>query len=899
MALAAGQQIAHYRLIEKIGAGGMGEVYVAEDTRLKRQVAIKILPDWLAKDPAARARFEREAQAVAALNHPHIVTIHSVEEAGGIRFLTMEHIQGRRLTERIPRGGMALRDILKVAIPLADAVASAHDRRITHRDLKPDNVMITAGGEVKVLDFGLAKLRDPAEDSGDATQAATAALTAEGKIVGTAAYMSPEQAEGKAVDVASDVFSLGVILYEMATGDRPFKGETPISTISSILRDTPPLIHERNRAMPRHLGRIVKRCLRKDPERRYASARGLRNDLEALLEELESGDLSTGPAGAATSAPDRSRAPLIAMAAALIVVSALALSLWLRPSSSSAGDGGETAHVTVSQQTLAAGLESWPSLSPDGQFLAYSADGPGDQRDIFLERVGGRNPINLTADSPANDLHPAFSPDGSLIAFSSDRDGGGIYLMGATGEAVRRLTDTGSNPAWSPDGRKIVYATEGVFNPNSRSSFSALWAVEVESGKTTKIYEGDAVQPAWSPGGDRIAFWTVYDGGGARGGQRDIATIRADGTDEVFLTNDPPLDWNPVWSADGRHIWFASDRGGSMNLWRIAVDESGRAQGAPRPVTMPSGYSAPFALASSAPILAYSALDTRANIEAIGFDPATARTTGSVRQVTRGTLPIRGLSASPDGEWILFDTAGTQEDLYLVRSDGTGMRKLTDDAHKDRGPTWHPDGDRIVFYSNRGGNYDVWTLRRDGSNLRQITAFTGRSLWFPHVSPDGRMMTMFNREDGGYLFEFGGEALLRIEDGKRLGGDDGPPVIPRLWAPDNRRIAAQREGVLGIYDVSTGSFDPVSTPEGAPLERVAGWLPDGSLLAYAGETAYIVTAGTRTRATEVHGPDRFVVAETADRWAVGFSGGSLSPDGRTLYYLNRSSEADIWIARLE
>jgi hypothetical protein len=291
-ALVIGQTISHYRIVRALGAGGMGEVYLAEDTKLGRQVALKVLSRDSANDPDRRARFEREARAVAALNHPGIVTIHSVEEDQGVLFLTMELVDGRTLSECIPQGGMTLHQLLKIGIPLTDAIGTAHHRGITHRDLKPANVMVGHDGRVKVLDFGLAKQQSQDSFQGETAMVPTAHVTAEGKILGTVAYMSPEQAEGKPVDQRSDIFSLGIVLFEMATGQRPFKGDSNVSVLSAVLKDTPPLVTDLRSDLPRDLGRIVKRCLAKDPEERYQSAKDLRNDLKALKEDSDSAEIA-------------------------------------------------------------------------------------------------------------------------------------------------------------------------------------------------------------------------------------------------------------------------------------------------------------------------------------------------------------------------------------------------------------------------------------------------------------------------------------------------------------------------------------------------------------------------------------------------------------------------------
>ncbi|MFQ5767700.1 MAG: serine/threonine protein kinase [Acidobacteriota bacterium] len=283
----------HYTILEKIGDGGMGEVYLALDNRLGRRLALKILPPEMAGDRERRQRFEREARAVASLNHRHIVTVYSVEEDHGVKFITMELVEGKVLTDLLPDSGLDLSSLLEIGLPLADALAAAHRQGITHRDLKPDNIMVNTDGQLKVLDFGLAHMREGARIDGQRTQLATVSVTQDGRILGTVAYMSPEQAEGKRVDARSDVFSLGILLYQMSTGKRPFTGGTQVSLLSSILRDTPPPVTRINHHLPRLMEHIIRRCLAKDPERRYQTALGLRNDLQELKEEMESGELET------------------------------------------------------------------------------------------------------------------------------------------------------------------------------------------------------------------------------------------------------------------------------------------------------------------------------------------------------------------------------------------------------------------------------------------------------------------------------------------------------------------------------------------------------------------------------------------------------------------------------
>jgi serine/threonine protein kinase len=580
----------------------MGEVYRARDPRLNRDIALKLLPEAMAVDPERRERFEREAQTVAALNHPNIVTIHSIEqarlwpargvslrdaerEAGGggvpasakkdVYFLTMELVQGKTLSEIMSRPGLPVEQVLKLAIPLADAISAAHQRGITHRDLKPTNIMVTEDGRLKVLDFRLAKLKDDPL-AADLTALPTKQLTGDGRILGTVAYISPEQAEGRSIDHRSDIFSLGIVLYELATGERPFKGDSSMSVLSSILKDTPRSVTELNQTLPRELGRIIRHCLAKDPARRYQTAVDLRNEVEELKQDLDSGELAPN---FAPRAVNRHRGWLLAagIAAALVVLAAIGGYVVLAPERVDQVPAARV-EATFTRLTTQPGVEQSPSLSPDGSWLVYSSGEPGSE-DIYLQSVGGQTPITLTKDSPGSDTEPAFSPDGERIVFRSDRQGGGIFVMGRTGESPRRLSNEGFNPAWASDGGEILYAAEDVIaNPFARAGNSQLWALKVATGEKRLVSE-DAVQPSWSPHGRRIAYWTVQGGGG----ERNIYTIPAVGRGEpVAVTSDPPLDWNPVWSSDGTYLHFSSNRGGSLNLWRVPIDEeSGKPLGQP------------------------------------------------------------------------------------------------------------------------------------------------------------------------------------------------------------------------------------------------------------------------------------------------------------------------------
>ncbi len=362
-----GKRLAHYEILEKLGSGGMGDVYRAHDSRLSRDVAIKVLPPEVANDAERRARFEREATVVAGLKHPNIVTLHSIEEdpdgsdGGGVHFLTMELVEGRTLAGAIPAGGLPLEDLLAIAVPLADALASAHAKGVVHRDLKPANVMLDGDGRVKVLDFGLAKLAETVDSSSETLT--SDGVTRAGHLLGTVAYMSPEQAEGLAVDHRSDLFSFGILLYQMATGRNPFQRGHTVSTLAAILKDTPPPVAPESGPLPQELVEIVRRCLEKSPDRRYATTVELRDRLRALQTTLASGSFA---GGAPTSAIGVLRRPRVAVPLTLVLLGAVALGGWLVVRSRRAAWAREVALPQIEKL-----LDASPGALGPGVFQAY------------------------------------------------------------------------------------------------------------------------------------------------------------------------------------------------------------------------------------------------------------------------------------------------------------------------------------------------------------------------------------------------------------------------------------------------------------------------------------------------------------------------------------------------
>jgi eukaryotic-like serine/threonine-protein kinase len=446
-----GQTVGHYSILEKLGEGGMGVVYKARDSHLNRSVALKVLPPQKVADPERKRRFVREARSASALNHPNIVTVHDIDQSDGVDFIAMEYVAGKTLDHLIGRKGLKLNDALKYAIQIADALAAADAASIVHRDLKPANIMVTEKGLIKVLDFGLAKLTEPAQSDEFGPTVTMTAHTEEGTIVGTVAYMSPEQAEGKPIDARSDIFSFGAVLYEMVTGRRAFQGDTKLSTLASIMHEEPKPVREVVEDIPELLERLILQCLKKQPARRFQHMDDIKVELETLKEDSESGKLSRQAA-----APRRwSKAWMLAAGAVATVLLAAGAWYYLRPKPA------PPQRTAVRRLTWDNGLTTDPVLSPDGTRVAYASDsGTGGNLDIWIQQVATGDRLRLTHNE-ADKYEPAFSPDGNRIAYRSEEDGGGIYVVSTLGGEPRRIARGGRRPRFSPNGELIAYWAGG------------------------------------------------------------------------------------------------------------------------------------------------------------------------------------------------------------------------------------------------------------------------------------------------------------------------------------------------------------------------------------------------------------------------------------------------------
>jgi serine/threonine protein kinase len=892
-----GRELGAYKIEKLLGVGGMGEVYLAHDAKLKRQVALKILPPQFISDPERVKRFERESRAVSALNHPNLITIYDIGVSDGVHYIATEFVAGKTVRDLIDEG-LKMRDALAIATQVAEALGAAHHAGIFHRDIKPENIMVRPDGYVKVLDFGLAKLSEPATTGG--LNLSSAHETEPGLLMGTLAYMSPEQAAGDEVDERSDIWSLGVVLYEMMTGSSPTKGANRLETLGAILSKEPLNVSDSHPPLPPELDHILGKALEKDRELRYQTASDFRADLKRLKREIDSSPSLPGDGGrrvrqnlsaVASRAKPWFRRTLVLGALAVVIV--LALGGWLLAPkwfAKKAAAGPDWSRARNVQLTIKEASELFSSLAPDGKSFVYVSFNETGNTDIYWQRVGGKNPTNLTKDSSQSETTPAFSPDGNLIAFHSAREPSGLYIMEATGENTRRLSDIGYHPSWSPDGKQIVVGTEWVgVHSNKSTSRSALWIIDVATGGKRLLTEGDAAQPSWSPGGGRIAYWYW-----STEGRGDIATIPAAGGAPVRVTTEDSTDWNPTWSPDGKYIYFASDRSGSMSLWRIAVDEkTGAVLSLAEAVPTPSRYPLSISFSRDGKLLAYVRYESMANLQSIAFDASSGNVTGEPVWVTRGFTGISHPQLSPDGEhYVARWPRLTQEDIAIFNKDGSNWRALTDDKFQDRRPRWFPDGRRVAFSSDRSGVNQIWSINADGTGLQQLTFADGNGASLPVLSPDGKNLAYLQITDqGARVFVMNLTKRWQEQNPEQL-----PPVtafkgyfVPNDWSPDGDKLIGtfvdedRSDAGVGTYSFSSGGYERLTDMGGYP-----SWLKDGRKFIFIQKTTIYLADAESKKVQPIFTPSLH-----------GLQSPSISADNRMIFFRFLQVEADVWLLSLE
>ena len=870
--LSTGQIIGHYEILGTLGKGGMGVVYLATDTKLGRKVALKFLPAFFTSHKDRLRRFEQEARAASALNHPNILTVHEIGEADGLRFIATEFVDGETLRKRIVDGPDDLASSLTVAEQIASALAAAHDEGIVHRDIKPDNVMLRRDGYVKVLDFGLAKLTQQKQESKPEDATLQMIQTSAGVVMGTVQYMSPEQARGLEVDARSDIWSLGVVLYEMVTGRTPFKGSTTSDVLVAVLDREPDWTQWPNGQIAAELEWIVRKSLRKDKEQRYQTAKELQGDLKSLRQRAEHppvseratshleavnsrAAVSTGEtepkntlvAATRTDAPilpltqTIGRHPRVFIPLLVLVMIASAFGIYrfaLRNRSAPVVQTGpaNAEAVTVlntTQITSGVRLDLHPSLSPDGNSIAYSSD-RGSGYEIFVRPLtaGGRE-FQLTSDGSQN-FEPAWSPDAKLIAFHS-KQRGGVWVVPALGGVAKQLTEFGSNPAWSPDGSSLVIQSTGIGDDLFAMASGALltttlWQVSANGGtpkQITKMGEppGGHGSPSWSPDGKRIAF-TSYDPAGSA-----IWTITPDGSDLKKVRG----GIDPIYAPDGQHIYFVSFGSNNLNfgLSKIQISETGEPVGVPIEVrsTGPSRIKR-LTVSADGKKIAYTPLSTVSNLWSVLMrDNEGAGSPVALMQDSsyRNSNPIY----SPDGKRIAYHVSrvGGGADIWLIDPDGKNATQLTTNPASDTRPSWFPDSERVAFESNREKKDAVLAINVK-TGVERTLFEPAQDFSFARLSPDGKQIAFNSKQSGTtnlWVFSIETGAVRQLTFDKEAAGFAS-------WSPDGKTLAFQlkrgEDTHVAIMPSGGGDAEQLTSAPGQSF--VHSWSPDGDKIAFAG-----------------------------------------------------------------
>ena len=871
--LTPGQAVGSYEIVSFISRGGMGEVYLAQDKRLNRKVALKLLPPHLSQDADRRHRFEQEARAASSLNHPNILTIHEIGNFEGGHFIATELVDGETLRQRISRGRLKTPEVLDLAVQISGALSAAHATGIVHRDIKPENVMVRPDGIVKVLDFGLAKLTEQTLIT--ESEATTRVKTDPGMVMGTAQYMSPEQARGLEVDARADIWSFGCVIYEMLMGRAPFRGATTSHVIVSILEKEPAWHDWPLGEMAGELEWIVRKSLRKEPEERYQTAKELLGDLKSLKQRSEfSAELErTTPPDEASRAPvatvvtgaigssrnTEAQTPIAsgretvgkpfarqrrvwALAFAILAVATI-VGIYKLAIRNQPADKEKTASLTVtpgvlraSQITSGSGLDLHPSLSPDGNSIAYSSD-HGSGYEIYVRQLtpGGRE-IQLTSDGAQN-FQPAWGPDGKLIAYHS-KNRGGVWIVPALGGVAKQLTDFGSNPAWSPDGGSVVLQSSGIgddlFSIGSGALFTTtLWTISSQGGTPKQITVmgkpgGGHGSPSWSPDGKRIAF-ASYDPATTA-----IFTITIEG-DQLKRVADG-LD--PVYAPDGENIYFGSFGTDNLNfgLSKVRVSrESGEPVG--EPIEIASTGAARIkrlAISADGKRLAYTPLTGVSNLLSVRVPLRANEATDPPVALTHDTSYRNSAPFfSPDGKKVAYHVTrvGGGADIWLLDPDGENATQLTTDPGADLRPSWFPDGEQIAFQSIRQGKNMMLAIDRRSGKERTLFE-PAQDLSFPRVSPDGKQLA-FNSKKSGTTNIW----VASIESGavKQLTFDKEAMGFP-CWSPDGQFLAFEvkrgDDTHIGIMPSAGGQVVELTSDRGQSWPH--SWSPDDDKIAFAG-----------------------------------------------------------------
>lgn len=806
--LVPGTLIGSYEILSLLGEGGMGAVYKARDRELKRLVALKVLPPELTGNSERKRRFVQEARSASALNHPNIVTIYEIGSENGVDFISMELVQGTTLDHIIEREGMPLGEALRCAVQIADALAKAHAAGVVHRDLKPANIMITQDHLIKVVDFGLAKLMplDEIDQTDTLGRPSEMQRTEEGMILGTVAYMSPEQAEGKSVDARSDVFSFGSVLYEMITGHRAFQGDTKLSVLAAILHEEPRPVRDLKNSVDPELNRIVIRCLQKQPFRRFQTAADAR---VALLEVLEESESTRRVAGRRFAALHTKRIAFVITLPVVIVVAVLAI-LWNRVVDTR--DSFQRVQITRVYAGGDAAQEA--AISADGRYIAHGIIRGGGQS-IWLRQIATGTEIQIIPPGPQVTAL-AFSRDASYIFYQA---AGRLYRVPAIGGPAQGLGKFSGRVAISPDNLTVG------FQNSSHDGKSSIWVANIDGTQLREIASRKSPdffneKVAWSPDGSLLAC-----GAGSAGPHVEILIVRINGGLERTISISPlTLTGSMTWLPNGRGLLlngFEKDHIGTQ-IWYLPYPV-----GAPRRITNDLSSYSSLSVTGDSISIASVQFDSQDNIWIY------SQTDGAAHQIPLSTSRLDGVSGmswTPDGKLVYTSDLGGHTNIWIMDSDSSNRRQLTTGASVSSNPRVTSDRRFIYFHSNRTGTYHVWRMDIEGANQTQVTY--GEEEIRPEPSPDGKWLLYGVPKAGGlWKMPTSGGEQRRIENGD---------VTASAISPDGKYIAFNYQDDTVTPPKGTG----VVPFEGGAVRRfpifrnftVPKWSADGAALYYVADT---------------------------------------------------------------